>query len=95
MAGVTLALVARIPAGGVAAFQAYEDAVLPLLGRHGGTLQRRLRNADGTFEVHIVHFTSQAAFADFRGDPARAAAAHLMTASGAATEVHDVSDVPL
>ncbi len=93
MSGVLLALVARIPAGGVAAFQAYEDAVLPLLPRHGGTLQRRLRTADGTVEVHVVHFTSRAAFESFRGDPTRAAAAHLLTASGASTEVHDVSDV--
>jgi hypothetical protein len=93
MSGLLLALVARIPASGIAAFQAYEDAVLPLLPRHGGTLQRRLRSADGTVEVHVVHFTSQAAFEGFRDDPGRAAAAHLMTASGASTEVHDVSDV--
>ncbi len=93
MSGVLLALVARIPASGVAAFQAYEDAVLPLLPRHGGSLQRRLRTADGTVEMHVVHFQSRAGFDSFRADPCRVAAAHLMTASGASTEVHDVSDV--
>ena len=47
-----LALTARIPPAGIAAFQAYEAQVLPLLGMHGGSLQRRLRNDDGTVEVH-------------------------------------------
>src|SRR4051794_23241437 len=41
---ITLVLMARIPAEGVADFRAYEDAVLPLLPEFNGRLQRRLRN---------------------------------------------------
>lgn len=40
----TFVLIARIPPDGVAAYQAYEDQVLPVLAEHGGRLQRRLRN---------------------------------------------------
>ncbi|GAA0604641.1 hypothetical protein GCM10009547_03090 [Sporichthya brevicatena] len=90
---LTLVLIAHIPAEGVAAFDAYEAAVLPLLTRHSGELQRRLRTADGTVEVHVVHFASADAFAGFRADPDRAAAQHLLEASGAVTEVHPVADV--
>ena len=45
---VTFALIARIPAEGIADFRAYEDAVLPLLPEFNGRLERRLRNSDGT-----------------------------------------------
>ena len=57
-ARLTFVLIARVPSGGVARFQAYEDAVLPLLSEFGGLLERRLRNGDGTIEVHIVSFDS-------------------------------------
>jgi hypothetical protein len=91
--GLTLVLTARVPVSGVTRFQAYEDVVLPLLGEHGGTLQRRLRNADGTIEVHIVHFGSSEGLARFRNDPRRAAASPLLTASGAITELVEVQNV--
>ena len=90
---LTLVLVARIPAGGIESFRAYEDAVLPLLARHGGELQRRLRTADGATEIHVVRFASAEGFAAFRSDPDRAAAQHLIEASGAVTELHEVTDV--
>ncbi len=93
MPGLTLTLIARIPSAGVAAFAAYEAAVLPLLPRHGGTLQRRLRNGDGTIEVHVVDFASRDGFESFRRDPERASAAHLLTQSGASTELIEVVDV--
>ena len=57
---ITFALIARIPAEGVADFTAYEDAVLPLLSEFNGRLERRLRNSDGTIEMHIVGFASEA-----------------------------------
>jgi len=57
---VTLVLIARIPPEGIEAFRAYEDAVLPLLPAFNGRVERRLRNPDGTIEVHIVH--------SYRGD---------------------------
>lgn len=93
MPGLTLALIARIPPAGIASFGAYEAAVLPLLQRHGGTLQRRLRNCDGTVEIHVVHFASAEGFAAFRADPARIAAAPLMARCGASTELIEVADI--
>jgi hypothetical protein len=48
---VTFVLIARIPPEGVEAFRAYEDAVLPLLPEFNGSLERRLRNPDGTIEI--------------------------------------------
>lgn len=93
MAIILLAVVFDVPAPGVRSFQAYEATVLPLLQVHGGELQRRLRNADGTREVHIVRFGSQVGFTAFRDDPRRAAAAGLLDASGARSEVIEVVDV--
>jgi hypothetical protein len=91
--GVLLVLTARIPRAGVAQFQAYEAQVLPLLGAHGGRLERRLRTEDGTVEVHLVRFIAQDGLDSFRRDPVRAAAAHLLASSGAAIELNEVNDV--
>lgn len=41
---VTYVLVARLPAEGVTSFRRYESAVLPLLAKHDGSLERRLRS---------------------------------------------------
>jgi hypothetical protein len=90
---VTLCAIFRIPAEGVAAFRAYEDAVLPLLGEHGGRLDRRLRSADGRMEVHIVSFNDDAAFAAYRADERRKSRAQLLEASGASVDVVRVNDV--
>jgi uncharacterized protein (DUF1330 family) len=91
---LTLVLIARIPADGVAAFQTYEDQILPLLGDHGGRLQRRLRNEAGTVELHILSFPSEAALQQYRSDPRRTAAAHLLEASSAQRESLSLHDVP-
>lgn len=93
MPPVLLAIVLRIPLNGVREFQAYEDRVLPLLAKHGGTLERRLRNADGTMEMHVVRFTTRSGFDSFRADPERAAAATLFASSGASAELSEMSDV--
>ena len=85
-------LVARLPADGVAAFEEYERRVLPLLAAHGGRLARRLRSADRLVEVHLVEFPSSQAFAAYRDDPARAAHAGLLEASGAETELFELYD---
>jgi hypothetical protein len=90
---VTLCAIFRIPAAGLAAFQAYEAAVLPLLAEHDGTLQRRLRTGDGATEVHVIHFPSAARLDAYRADPRRAAHAGRFTESGAAVEVFTVADV--
>jgi uncharacterized protein (DUF1330 family) len=91
-AGVTLCAIFRIPAIGVATFQTYERAVLPLLADHGGTLQRRLRTDDGTTEVHVIRFPSASEVEAFRVDPRRQAQEGLFDASGAVAEVLTVVD---
>ena len=92
-ARLTIVLIARIPRDGIASFQAYEEAVLALLSEFGGSLERRLRNPDGTIEVHIVSFDSDLNFQRFRNDPRRASFAHLMEASAAQNEVLAMTDV--
>jgi hypothetical protein len=92
-AAFTFVLMVRIPAEGIGAFRAYEDAVLPLLLEFGGRLERRLRNTDGTIETHIVSFVSEDGFENYRGDPRRAAQMHLLKKSGATFELCAVVDV--
>ena len=83
---VTVVLIARIPAEGIADFRAYEDAVLPLLPEFNGRLERRLRNQDGTVEMHIVSFASDADFQNYLNDPRRTAQASLLKKSSAILE---------
>ena len=93
MADLVLALIARVPAAGVADFQAYEARVLPLLPEYGGSLERRLRNADGTVEMHVLRFGSRDGLDQFRQDERRAAAIPLLQRSGAAVELLELHDV--
>jgi hypothetical protein len=86
-------LIARIPAEGVADFRAYEDAVLPLLPEFNGCLERRLRNPDGTIEMHVVSFASDADFQNYRNDPRRTAHASLLEKSSAKLESLPMADV--
>lgn len=53
---VTYLMLARLPEGGLGAFDAYESAVLPLLAEYGGRLERRLRALDDQVEAHLVTF---------------------------------------
>jgi hypothetical protein len=84
--------IVRIPPEGVPDYLAYEDGVLPVLAHHGATLERRLRTADGTTEVHVVNFPSQAALDAYMGDPRRNEHRALFDASGAAMEVLRMDD---
>ncbi|TPQ38455.1 hypothetical protein C2U70_08835 [Bradyrhizobium guangdongense] len=90
---ITFVLIAKIPADGIADFCAYEDAVLPLLPQFNGRLERRLRNADGTVEMHIVSFASDADFRNYRNDPRRMAQAGLLERSAATLELLAMTDV--
>jgi hypothetical protein len=90
---VTFVLIARIPADGVDSFRAYEDAVLPLLPEFNGCLERRLRNPDGTIEMHIVSFASDADFQNYRNDPRRTAQARLLEKSAAKLELLPMTNV--
>ena len=65
---LTLVMLADVAGEGVEAFQRYEAAVLPLLDRHDGRLERHLRTADGQAEVHIVSFGVAAQPGQDRGD---------------------------
>lgn len=90
---VTFALIARIPEEGIEAFRAYEDAVLPLLPEFNGRLERRLRNPDGTVEIHVVSFASEADFQNYRNDPRRMAQAGLLEKSAAKLELLPMTTV--
>jgi len=84
---VTSVLIVRIPTEGIEDFRAYEDAVLPLLPEFNGCLERRLRNQDGTIEIHIVSFASDADRQNYRNDPRRTAQAWLLEKSAAKLEL--------
>ena len=90
---VTFVLIARIPAEGIEDFRAYEDAVLPLLSEFKGRLERRLRNPDGTVEVHVVSFASDADFQNYRNDPRRVAHVRLLEKSSATLELLPMANV--
>jgi hypothetical protein len=90
---VTVVLIARIPPEGIGDFRAYEDAVLPLLPEFNGRLERRLRNQDGTIEIHIVSFASDADFQNYRDDPRRTAQASLLKKSSAMLERYLMTNV--
>ena len=90
---VTFVLIVRIPSEGIADFRAYEDAVLPLLPEFNGRLERRLRNPEGTIEMHIVSFASEADFQNYRNDPRRTAQAWLLERSAAKLELIPMADV--
>jgi len=90
---VTFVLIVRIPTEGIEDFQAYEDAVLPLLPEFNGRLERRLRNQDGTVEMHIVSFASEADLQNYRNDPRRAAQASLLEKSSAKLELLSMANV--
>ncbi len=90
---VTFVLIARIPAEGVDSFRASEEAVLPLLPEFNGCLERRLRNPDGTIEMHAVSFASDADFQSYRNDPRRTAQARLLEKSSAKLELLPMTNV--
>src|ERR1041385_6685385 len=90
---VTFVLIFRIPAEGIEDFRAYEEAVLPLLPEFNGRLERRLRNPDGTVEMHIVSYASEADRENYRNDPRRAAQAWLLEKSSAKVELFPMANV--
>jgi antibiotic biosynthesis monooxygenase (ABM) superfamily enzyme len=90
---VSFVLIVRIPTEGIKDFRAYEDAVLPLLPDFNGRLERRLRNSDGTIEMHIISFASDADFQNYRNDPRRMAQAWLLEKSSAKLELVPMANV--
>src|SRR6516165_12798179 len=90
---VTSVLIVRIPTEGIEDFRAYEDAVLPLLPEFNGRLERRLRNPDGTVEMHIVSFASDADFQNYRNDPRRTGQTWLLEKSSTKLELLPMANV--
>ncbi len=91
-----LVMMADVAREGVEPFQRYEAAVLPMLERHDGRLERRLRTVNGQAEVHIVSFASRAGYDAYIADPERAD--HRAMLEGVALtqrllEVFDVGDL--
>src|SRR4051812_25652375 len=79
--------------GHAEAGQRYEDAVLDLLDRHGGTVEQRLRSTDGGTEVHVIRFADRAGLKSFMDDPARLAHRDEAGAAAPTTRVIEVRPV--
>ena len=84
----------EMAAGHAEAGGRYEDEVLALLGRYGGTVERRLRTADGSSEVQILAFESRAGYEAVLTDPQRSALRAALGDAAPTTRVLEVSDVP-
>jgi hypothetical protein len=92
-ADLLLVAVVELAPGREAAGQRYEDAVLALLPRHGGTLERRTRSIDGASEVHLIRFAGRAGYDSFMADPERAALRAEAGEAAPTTRVIEVDDV--
>ena len=91
---LTLVLVVDLPEGGAAACSRYEALVLPLLPRHGGRLERRLRSADGRSEVHVVSFADRAGYQAYLADPERREHRAVLAGAEPQQRLLEVHDVP-
>ncbi len=89
-----LAVVVDLAEDAVAPFDAYERRVLPLLDRHGGRLDRRLRTADGRTEVHLLSFADRDGYAAYLADPDRTAAGRLLDGLDVRRRLLEVTDAP-
>lgn len=80
---------ARINLSGVdlAKFDAYENAVIPLLDGYGIALVARLRADDGQSEVHILDVPDESAMERYRADETRQSVQHLWDDCGATGEI--------
>ena len=92
---LTIVMVADVPSGGEERFQAYEAAVLPLLPRHGGRLERRFRTGDARTEVHVVTFQTQGGFDAYLADDERRSHRRLLDGLDVVQRLLVVEDVPL
>lgn len=86
--------VVEMAAGRAEAGHRYEDAVLALLERHGGTLERRLRETGpaGT-EVHVIRFRERAGLDAYMVDPERLALRAAASESAPTARVLEVEEV--
>ena len=89
---LVVAIVEMAP-GHTPAGQQYEDAVLGLLERHGGTVERRMRGLDSPTEVHVIRFRSRAGYDSFMVDPDRLAHRERVGDAAPTTRVIEVRDL--
>ena len=66
-----LVAIVEMASGNATTGQRYEDTVLGLLDRHGGSVERRMRSMDSATEVHIIRFRSRAGYESFMTDQDR------------------------
>lgn len=93
---VTLCVLIWAVAGSEGLLVTYEDEVLSLLGDHRGRLLQRVRRLEGgdePYEVQVVQFIDETAYASFLDDPRRMAAAPLRDRCIGRTEVIRVDQV--
>jgi hypothetical protein len=89
---VVLVAVVEMAPGHTEAGRRYEDEVLALLGRHGGSLETRLHSTDSAAEVHVIRFRSRAGYESFLIDPERLALREALGAAVPTTRVIEVHD---
>lgn len=85
--GVTLIALFHLAGADLELFEDYEAAVLPLLARHGGVLERRIRSVDRALELHLLHFRERAGLREYRADGTRLEHADLLARSRVRVEV--------
>lgn len=90
---VLLVAIVEMADGATETGQRYEDFVLELLARHGGSLERRTRTDDGATEVHLIRFRDRAGYSSFLADPDRRAYRDRMGSAAPSTRVIEVHDV--
>ena len=88
-----LVAIVEMAPGHTLAGQRYEDAVLELLDRHGGSLERRMRSMDSPTEVHVIRFLSRAGYESFMVDPERLAHREAIGDAAPTTKVIEVFEV--
>jgi hypothetical protein len=89
----TFVAIVDAAAADAAVVNGYEDAVLALMPRHGGTLERRLRTADGRAEVQVLSFADRDGYEGFLADPRRAALRAELGDVAPTARVLEVTDV--
>lgn len=84
----------EMASGHTVAGRRYEDAVLAMLDRFGGRVERRMRTADGSSEVQILAFEARAGFEAVLEDPQRLSLRAALGDAAPTTRVLEVFDVP-
>jgi hypothetical protein len=88
-----LVAIVEMAPGHTTAGQHYEDTVLGLLPRHGGSIERRMRSTDSATEVHVIRFRSRAGLESFLVDPDRLALRDGIGGAVPTTRVLEVRDL--